>query len=431
MSKTFKKVALKQLDELKSILNKHGYKMGANPKDKTVYIKDKDGNKFSLDNLPEEFGFQLESTKMTKLADGGEMEDGWVKVEEYVSPKPAARSPRSPKRKSPKRKSPKRRSRSPKRVTRTKTETGSVYSSSTLRTWDAPQIASFLMNEAESYEAVLECVLREVQQKEGTEAKAVAESIKKIIGSIGVGPDLGVASKGEIDEDEEEYEEEFQVTRTSPKQRSPSPKKSEGDKDKFEELMEKYHKKAKEKKPTASLVDKLTRMAEKLRIDEETLEDEYDFYGFGRASRKSNRRKFSRRKGKRRVGKKVRRKSALRKTRKFSKAKKVYHRPRKALRSRTFGSPFAAGSSGSIYGLQDGPVWPGVFPMGLNVRGAGANILNVERGYRLFGAKSRTRKRRYSGKKLKPRRMKFKSGQKVRKRRSYGVFKPPSPLTIV
>jgi len=386
----------------------------------------------------------------------------WLIKPRSGSPKgsPKRRTSLSPKR-SPKRTSP---TRSPQRskkkdspaykqVTTEQYDESSLYSIKDLQGWDINKIITYLVNEADSYQAILQCVVSELDSLQGARAKETANELRELLESVPEDEELTKfvkkSSRKDDDEDEsDESSEEEETARPKPR-RSPSPKKAspfkmtemtealkrnqediDKDTERLEKLVKKYDEAVNEKDKTKmlKLSTAISNLAKTLEFDDAYMEDKYEFYGFGQKSRKSNRspnRRMSRKRptlsptlrptllpvlAHRRSN--LRHKSPLR--RKFSR----------------FGTknPYAAGSSGQMYGLQDGPQWSGVYPMDLNVEGAMPNLLNVKRDYpgptgamNRFGFRG-LRRRRFSKPLNHPR---------IRRRSGFGMFQAPSPLTIV
>ena len=311
------------------------------------------------------------------------------------------------------------------------------------------EIANFLIS-SESPDVILKCLIEHKDLSSNTKTR-VAHLLNTLKGTSS---STTVLKKDKYEDDEEE---EKPSKKTPPKSKSPSPKKLPSPKSKLpspkskasdieetdnmdDKIPEKVLKllikyKNEENETKRKNISDAIRNGKKFDIDEqdddlqEYIQDTYGFYGFGSSGHRSY--------GTNKVNRKY---SKTKKTR-FSNSIKRRGKLTKGLRSygknirkrRSFGSPFAKGSTGNIYGIQDGPKWSGVYPMNLKVEGTEPNLYNVQRKYNLFGRKKSIDKIKRKSNKQKTRRLKMtsKDGTKLKKRRSFSAFRPPSPLTII
>lgn len=161
-----------------------------------------------------------------------------------------------------------------------------------------------------------------------------------------------------------------------------------GDKDKIKTLKTKKDALAKE----------ADNMKEQIKeLDEKMAHHDYGKRGFGSDNHQSiiplQRR---RRTSKRTKGRRMSRRTSFKSSRRVKGHSKRLSRrggKKKNVRRRSFGAasavntvvPTAKGSRGDIYGLQDAPTYPGVYPMSANFIGEQPNLFNVKRNFRAFG----------------------------------------------
>jgi hypothetical protein len=291
---------------------------------------------------------------------------------------------------------------------RTDIETGisAPKSSSELRSWDSRKISKYLLGEAENYEALYACIIAQLENVPTDEARNSIEQLHALMETI-TEPVSKTKKVLEVQDEEEELSkamEKMTVTKkkvASPKAKpkSPSPKKpvSPPKKDlaKLEKLIATYKKKLEEKQPTASVADAIARLAKELGVSDDDLGDNYDFYGFGRSRLQANRRK-SRRRSTKKVKKMTHRTSkAKRKVRTSGRSMKRNKRRTSKQKTGKKLSKFKKSFGSAIYGLQggmqNGPIYSGVYPMTLKVNSALPNLNNVKRSFSLneFGTRKR------------------------------------------
>jgi len=306
-----------------------------------------------------------------------------------------------------------------------------VSSTNEMRKWDARRLSKYLLKESETYDALYACLLAQLKNVKSERAKEAAERLHKLMRST-------------TSTEEEEEEERPRKRSPSPKKRSPSPQRKPSKPIVMEEEEEEETVRAKspprgsppkgsstppdikdlkelindyneavdndDEKLAKRLRAAIKAAAEDLKIDKPTLK-KYGFLGFGKFSRKSNRRAMgratrrSRKRNSKKRGSKVRRGSILKRlgvVRRTSKIRRKYFKDAKSIkknRKHRVSSRKASGRRGrkisrklsrklnrfgsSIYGLQSGPIYSGVYPMSLKVRGSLPNLDNVQRDFQL------------------------------------------------
>jgi hypothetical protein len=276
-------------------------------------------------------------------------------------------------------------------------------SSSELRSWDSHKISKYLLGEAENYEVLYACIISQLRNVNTNEAQTAIEQLTELM-ETKTDPVQRTKKSSKVDEgDIDELAKGFENMNTKPRQKIDSPKKpssppkkaSPKGSEKMDKLIAKYKQRVLEKGDTATMADAIKRLGAELGFNSEYMEDKYDFYGFGRSRHQPNRRKSRRRSNKKvkTMMMKMRRTSGVkRKVRRTSgkSLKKNKHRTsRKKSTKKSFGS--------TIYGLQggmqNGPIYKGVFPMTLKVNETLPNLNNVKRSFSLneFGARKKKR----------------------------------------
>ena len=300
----------------------------------------------------------------------------------------------------------------------------SVASTNELRSWDARKIAKFLLSESESYDALYACILSQLESVPGDRARQIAEQLRNLMKST-AGAKTSPGKKKKVVETEEGAKSPRRSPSPrrppSPKAKSPSPKAkpktpsprspkgdlSPGALERREELAKLQKRLAAYNKgldkPGADK-EKITAAIKKLMKDIAAVEEDIETLGFGRISRKSNRR-ASKTKGKvsRRRSSKKKRLGLLRRTskghrkyfedlkslkktrlrrvsrrkvgrvRKASGGRKVSGRKggrkvRRASRGRKGSKRFGSTIYGLQGGLDSGTVYSGVYPISLNMQ---------------------------------------------------------------
>ena len=283
----------------------------------------------------------------------------------------------------------------------------SVTSTSELRDWDPRKISKYLLNESPSYEALLACIITQLDRVGGEEAKTASQQLYTLM-------------KTTTDEAPKSPRISPRKNKTTPiKTKSPSPKLISRSKSKSPSPKLKSPGLSKTTTMSPSSMEKeLERIAETISSNEEKLKtttnnvarniilkrikeleekqnELFNKLGFGRTRLQSNRRHNRVRKISKRVSlKKISRRRTPRKRtsrkrafkRRTSKVSKLQRKKktsrarakllrRKSKKSKKFGSV--------IYGLQDGPAYTGVYPMTLDVIGTPPNLFNVKRTFSL------------------------------------------------
>lgn len=320
--------------------------------------------------------------------------------------------------------------------TRTLVETGisAPKSSSELRSWDSRKISRYLLGEAENYEALYACIIAQLENVDSAEARNAIDQLTALMETTTESVPKTKKAVKKYDEDDlanqmsamsmKAKARSPSPKKSSPKARSPSPKKSSPKKSSplkggatEEQLVEQYERLSAEKddvekklSSTASALvrKKLNERIAKLNIQISEIVDLMNKLGFGRTRLQANRRmsrrrsmkktrKTSRRTSKIKTKRKARRsgRSMKRNKRRTSKSKIIKKGIiKKGILKKGFGS--------TIYGLQggmqNGPIYPGVYPMTLKVNEALPNLNNVKRTYSVngFGAGPVSRRRRNS-----------------------------------
>ena len=287
------------------------------------------------------------------------------------------------------------------KAVRTLVETGisAPKSSSELRSWDSRKISKYLLGEADSYEALYACLISQLENVSTPEAQNAIEQLTALMETTTVPVSKKVLH---VKDPEDELVRKMEALSVSPKRRSPSPKRhspkgSPKADEKMNKLIDKYKKKLSAKEDTATIADAIKRLAKELNLNSDYMEETYDFYGFGQSRLKPFRRMSKRNKKFKmttrrtsRFKRKIRRSGrSLKKNRRRTSKGKTNTKMRK-----NFGS--------SIYGLQgglqNGPIYSGVYPMTLKVNETLPNLNNVKRTYALneFGKPKRRKSPRKS-----------------------------------
>ena len=246
-----------------------------------------------------------------------------------------------------------------------------LQTSSQLEQMSIRKLVEHLLNEAESFDALYGCLLAEMSKyPETEETKLASMELKNILETI--------------EEDEESPKRSSSKTspKTSPKtssKRSPSPKQYI--RDEIEETEQRIIKLKNQKK---KLTDQTT--IKKINSEIKELNDELDELreklGFGHVSRKSNRKTFARSRMSRRR-KLPRTSRSRRNVTKHGRSLKKKTCKRKSLKTGLKKRLFGSTIYGLQGGLQNGPIYPGVYPMSLNMKESYPNLFNVKRTYKL------------------------------------------------
>lgn len=297
------------------------------------------------------------------------------------------------------------------KAVRTLVETGisAPKSSSELRSWDSRKISKYLLGEADNYEALYACIIQQLENVPTDEARNAIEQLTALIETTT--EPVSKSTKVLKVDDEEEISrrmEKMAVTKKpspkkpSPKKPSPkakSPPKAADKLAKLEKLLATFKQKAEKKESTVSIANTITRLAEELGFDEDYMGDNYDFYGFGRSRLQPNRRQ-SRRRSNKKMKTLIHRTSKMkRKVRKSGRSLKKNKRRTSRQKTGKKPSKFKKSFGSSIYGLQggmqNGPVYAGVYPITLKVNETLPNLNNVKRTYSLneFGKVKRGSRR--------------------------------------
>jgi hypothetical protein len=281
--------------------------------------------------------------------------------------------------------------------------------SSELKSWDSRKISKYLLGEAENYEALYACIISQLENVPTEEARNAIEQLNALMETTT--EPVPRTGKSLDQDDEEEISRAMEslsmkkkkaasppkpkVKTPSPKVKAKTPSPPKRDLAKLEKLIATYHQKVEAGQPTKAVADAIARLAKELGVTDDELA-ERDFYGFGRSSLQPNRRR-SRRRSAKKTKKMARRTSkAKRKVRtsgqslKKNKRRTSKHKTKKVSKfKKSFGS--------TIYGLQggmqNGPIYKGVYPMTLKVNETLPNLNNVKRTYALneFGTKKNKR----------------------------------------
>ena len=257
-------------------------------------------------------------------------------------------------------------------ASRTLVETGisAPKSSSELRNWDSRRLSKYIISEAENYETVLVCIISQLENVGTVEAKTAINQLTELLLTV-----TGEKMVVEDDGDDGDISEKMQGLKVSPRAKNtPHPSKRNtpppppppraasppraappNGSEKMDKLIAKYKQRIEEKGDTGTIADAIKRLAKELSFDSDYMEENYDFYGFGRSRLQSNRRR--KRMSRKRMSRKKYRNSTSSRSRK------------------SFGS--------LIYGLQSGPKYQGVYPMHLKVNETFPNLNNVKRSYSL------------------------------------------------
>jgi hypothetical protein len=299
------------------------------------------------------------------------------------------------------------------KAVRTLVETGiaAPKSSSELRSWDARKISKYLLGESENYEALYACIIAQLENVHTDDARNAIEQLSTLLETTT--EPVSRTKALHIDEDEEEISRGFESMNIKPKARAASPKTKAtspktkaaspktGTNEKMDKLIEKYRAKLSNKESTASVADAIKRLAEELGLDSDFMEEQYDFYGFGRSRLKPFRRTSRRRSNKKTKTLIHRTSKAKRKVRTSGGSlKKNKRRTSKRKTTKKLTKSFGSSIYGLQGGMQNGPLYAGVYPMTLKVNETLPNLNNVKRTYTLneFGSKKNKSPRRRTSK---------------------------------
>ena len=286
-------------------------------------------------------------------------------------------------------------------------------SSSELRTWDSRKISKYLLGEAENYEALYACIIAQLENVPTAEAQTAIEQLTALMETTTTEEPGHKTKMLQVEEDPDKLARGMEgltvskkKTPSPPKPKATSPKATAGGSEKMKKLISMYNKKVEElanqdastkdiEVKTKPIAVAIKRLADELGYDDDFMMENYEYLGFGRTRLKPYRRKSRRSNKKPKTMTMTRRTSGVkRKVRTSGRSlKKNKRRTSRRKTSKKIKKSFGSSIYGLQGGMQNGPVYSGVYPMTLKVNESLPNLNNVKRTYALneFGSRKKNR----------------------------------------